>query len=135
MGFCDTFPRFHAATCREIRVSTYLRFGAEWRAVFYQARGFFGGRGGIEQSTPRISARSFTVPRVTPHIFPARAPQLRVVITTRRLSVASFAIDHPFLGRNNNNNNNNYQARDILPGARYFTRRAVFLEVAGLCFF
>ena len=32
-------------------------------------------------------------------------PQLRVVITTRRLSVASFAIDHPSLGRNNNNNN------------------------------
>ena len=30
--------------------------------------------------------------------------QLRVVITTRRLSVASFAIDHPSLGRNNNNN-------------------------------
>jgi hypothetical protein len=28
--------------------------------------------------------------------------QLRVVITTRRLSVASFAIDHPSLGRNNN---------------------------------
>jgi hypothetical protein len=25
-----------------------------------------------------------------------------VVITTRRLSVASFAIDHPSLGRNNN---------------------------------
>ena len=26
-----------------------------------------------------------------------------MVITTRRLSVASFAIDHPSLGRNNNN--------------------------------
>jgi hypothetical protein len=31
-----------------------------------------------------------------------KTKHLRVVITTRRLSVASSAIDHPFLGRNNN---------------------------------
>ena len=44
----------------------------------YQARGFFGGRGGIEQSTPRISARSFTVPRMTSPIFPARYPRIDI---------------------------------------------------------
>jgi hypothetical protein len=44
------------------------------------------------------------------HMIYNMSDQLRVVITTRRLSVASFAIDHPSLGRNNNNNNNNMSA-------------------------
>ena len=41
--------------------------------------------------------------------------QLRVVITTRRLSVASFAIDHPSLGRNNNNNNGGWWVGGWVP--------------------
>ena len=32
LGFGDTFPRVHNTTCREIRVSTYLRFGARHSA-------------------------------------------------------------------------------------------------------
>ena len=43
---------------------------------------------------------------VTVTILSIPLAQLRGVIITQRLSVASNAIDHPSLGHNNNNNNN-----------------------------
>jgi hypothetical protein len=49
-----------AATCREIRVSTYLRFGAGAGAVFLEvAAVFYQARGGTVQFTPRISTCVF----------------------------------------------------------------------------
>jgi hypothetical protein len=45
--------------------------------------------------------------------------QLRVVITTRRLSVASTAIDHPSLGHNNNNNNSGSRILFSRPNGSY----------------